>query len=764
MKDIKRLKMIIKGAVQGVGFRPFIYRLATELNLKGWVNNSASGVFIEVEGTRTILEQFLSRIPKEKPPISQINTIETSWLNPINYKTFEIRHSSSGEKTAIILPDLATCSDCLQEIFDPNNRRYLYPFTNCTNCGPRYTIIEELPYDRPQTTMKSFTMCKECQEEYENPLNRRFHAQPNACPKCGPKLQLWNKQGQVLASENNALEKSIKALKAGKILAIKGLGGFQLIVNAENTEVVKQLRQHKHRPDKPFALMYASLEDIKVNCEVSDLEEQLLTSPQAPIVLVKRKKNSDNLSHNIAPNNPYLGVMLPSTPLHHLLLNKIDFPIVATSGNIASEPICIDNQEALQRLGNIADLFLVHNRPIIRPVDDSVVRVMGGREVIIRRARGYAPFPIQINDKLLNKYKQNNQSIPNILAVGGHLKNTVAILKENQVFISQHIGDLSTAEALKSFNQVMGSLKKLYEFEPDIIACDKHPDYVSSQYAKAQNLPLVTVQHHYAHTLSCMANNNLKPPVLGVAWDGTGYGENNTIWGGEFILITDKNYQRMAHFRTFKLPGGDQAVKDPRRIALSLLSDIFEDYNHLKLPFLETISSQELKLVKQMLSRNLNTPITSSLGRLFDGVAAMIGICEKISFEGQGAINLEYAIDDTRSDETYSYQIIGLDYPLVIDWELIIKGIVEDILQNLSHQEIATKFHNTLVEIIIDVAKKSQETNILLTGGCFQNKYLTERTILRLKQEKLNPFWHKNVPPNDGGIALGQIIATIIHQ
>ncbi|MDJ0509474.1 MAG: carbamoyltransferase HypF [Crocosphaera sp.] len=764
MKDIKRLKIIIKGAVQGVGFRPFIYRLATELNLKGWVNNSASGVFIEVEATRTILEQFLSRIPQEKPPISQINTIETSWLNPVNYTNFEIRHSSSGDKTAIILPDLATCYDCLQEIFDPNNRRYLYPFTNCTNCGPRYTIIEELPYDRPKTSMKEFTMCKECQEEYENPLNRRFHAQPNACPKCGPKLQLWNPKGEVLATENNALEESITALKAGNILAVKGLGGFQLIVDARNNQAVKQLRQRKHRPDKPFALMYASLDDIKVDCKVSDLEQQLLTSPQAPIVLIKRNKNSDHLSPNIAPNNPYLGVMLPSTPLHHLLLHKIDFPIVATSGNIASEPICIDNEEALQRLGNIADLFLVHNRSIIRPVDDSVVRVMGGREMIIRRARGYAPFPIQIDEQLLSKYKQNSQSIPNILAVGGHLKNTVAILKNNQVFISQHIGDLSTVEALKSFNQVMDSLKQLYEFEPDIIVCDKHPDYVSSQYAKAQNLPLFTVQHHYAHTLSCMANNNLKPPVLGVAWDGTGYGDNNTIWGGEFILIADNNYQRIAHFKPFKLPGGEQAVKDPRRIALSLLYAVFEDYNSLKLPFLETISSKELNLVKQMLSRNLNTPLTSSVGRFFDGVAAMIGICEKISFEGQGAINLEYAINDVNIQANYPYEIIELDYPLVIDWELIIKGIIEDILQNLSHQEIATKFHNTLVEIIIDVAQKTKENNILLTGGCFQNKYLTERTILRLKQEKLHPFWHKNVPPNDGGIALGQIIASIIEK
>lgn len=759
MNQLKRLKIIIQGAVQGVGFRPFVYRLATELNLKGWVNNSASGVFIEVEGEQTRLQDFLARIPQEKPTISQINTLETTWLDPINYTNFEIRHSSSGEKTAIVLPDLSTCSDCLQEIFDPNNRRYLYPFTNCTNCGPRYTIIEKLPYDRPHTTMKAFTMCERCQEEYENPLDRRFHAQPNACPICGPRLELWNDKGDILANDNSALTLSIDALKKGKILALKGLGGFQLMVDARNTEAVTQLRQRKHRPHKPFALMYASVEAIKNDCEVNDLEETILTSPQAPIILLKRR-NNDHLSVEIAPNNPYLGVMLPSTPLHHLLLKNLDFSIVATSGNLASEPICIDEIEALSRLKQIADLFLVHNRPIIRPVDDSVVRVMGEREMILRRARGYAPFPIQIHDKSPRK----NKDIPNILAVGGHLKNTIAILKKNQVFISQHIGDLSTAEALKSFNQVMESLEKLYDFEPEMIVCDAHPDYVSSQYAKTQNLPLMTVQHHYAHVLSCLTNNNLNSPVLGVAWDGTGYGDDNTIWGGEFLLVNDNNYERIAYFRPFKLPGSNQAVKDPRRIALSLLSEVLEEKEQKKLPFLETISTKELNLVKQMLSRNLNTPLTSSVGRLFDGVAALIGICQNISFEGQGAMALEYAINGLEITESYPYEIKGSVYPLVIDWELMIKSIIEDKVNHISHQKIAAKFHNTLVEMIINIAQKSQQKNILLTGGCFQNKYLTERAILRLKQANFTPFWHNNIPPNDGGIALGQIMAAILSR
>ncbi|MDJ0583178.1 carbamoyltransferase HypF [Crocosphaera sp.] len=772
MSQLKRLKIIIQGAVQGVGFRPFIYRLATELNLKGWVNNSAAGVFIEVEGNETILKHFLSRIDSEKPPISQINSLETTWLETVNYTNFEIRHSSGGEKKAIVLPDLATCTACLQEIFDPNNRRYLYPFTNCTNCGPRYTIIEELPYDRLHTTMKNFTMCESCQAEYENPLDRRFHAQPNACPVCGPKSELWDEKGEILGNENDALNLTINALKEGKIVALKGLGGFQLIVDARNSESIQQLRQRKYRPHKPFALMYSSLEEIKTYCEINDLEGQLLTSPQAPIVLLKRKKSSpylqndfrDNLSPNIAPNNPYLGVMLPSTPLHHLLLHQLDFPIVATSGNLASEPICIDEKEALKRLKNIADLFLVHNRPIIRPVDDSVVRVIAGREMIIRRARGYAPFPITINTQ--NK----DDNFPNILAVGGHLKNTVAILKKNQVFISQHIGDLSTPEALKSFNQVMDSLKGLYDFEPEIIVCDAHPDYVSSQYAKAQNLPVITVQHHYAHILACLANNpslmkefNLNTAVLGVAWDGTGYGDDNTIWGGEFLLVSNKKYERIAHFRPFKLPGGTQAVKDPRRIAISILFEVLGENETIKLPFLETMATKELNIIKQMLSRSLNTPITSSVGRLFDAVAAMIGICENISFEGQAGIALEHAINDLKIDESYPYQITGLTYPLVIDWQLMIESIIEDILQKKLHQEIAAKFHNTLVEIMIDIAQRSQQKNIILTGGCFQNKYLSERAILRLKQEKFTPFWHNNIPPNDGGIALGQIIAGILQ-
>ncbi len=749
----KRLKLLIRGAVQGVGFRPFLYRLATELNLTGWVNNSASGVFIEVEGESNILEIFRERVQTENPPRSQIQSIETTWLDLTGYSTFEIRHSVSGEKTAIVLPDIATCPNCLQDIFDPQNRRYHYPFTNCTNCGPRYTIIEALPYDRPHTTMKEFVMCVECQQEYENPKERRFHAQPNACPCCGPQLALWHSQGEVLATQELALETAIQALKDGKIVAIKGLGGFHLMVDASNPTAVRQLRQRKNRPHKPFALMYPGLELIKTHCHVSPLEEELLTSPEAPIVLLKRKSAHLSLWESIAPDNPYWGIMLPYTPLHHLLLSALNFPLVATSGNLSDEPICIDEEEAIQRLGKIADLFLVHDRPIVRPVDDSVVRVMGGREMILRRARGYAPFPITLPPS------QVPTSPPPILAVGGHLKNTVALLRGDQVFISQHIGDLSNRDALGAFHQIMASLKGLYDFEPKMIACDAHPDYLSSQFAQTQGLPVIKVQHHYAHVLACMAEHGLTAPVLGVAWDGTGYGEDGTIWGGEFLLITDDGFQRIAHFRPFPLPGGHRAVKEPKRIALGLLYEVFESFEGWEtLPLFDEFSPQELNLVEQMLSRNLNAPLTSSVGRLFDGVASLLGICQHTSFEAQGAIALEYKALESQTTQVYPYQIRETTFPMIIDWELMIKGVLDDIESHLTVEEISAKFHHTLVDIIIKISQKCGEQNVILTGGCFQNKYLTERAIQRLNQENLTPIWHQKIPPNDGGIAVGQII------
>ncbi|MCX8103930.1 MAG: carbamoyltransferase HypF, partial [Candidatus Bipolaricaulota bacterium] len=566
-EQMARLKIAIHGAVQGVGFRPFVYRLAIELKLTGWVLNSAQGVFIEAEGTKEQLEEFVRRLERDKPPRAFLQSLEASWLDPVGYTAFEIRHSDeSGQKIAFILPDIATCPDCWREIFDPNNRRYRYPFTNCTNCGPRFSIIEALPYDRPNTTMKIFRMCPDCQAEYENPLDRRFHAQPNACPQCGPHLELWDAKGTVLAQHDDALCQAAEAIRVGQIIAVKGLGGFHLICDARNDDAVQELRRRKHREEKPFALMYPSLELVQAHCEVSPLEERALTSPEAPIVLMRRRE-SVQIASSVAPRNPYLGIMLPYTPLHHLLMAELGFPVVATSGNLSDEPICTDEHEALIRLKEIADLFLVHNRPIARHVDDSIVRIVGSQELVLRRARGFAPLPITLR----------NPERRTVLAVGAHLKNTVALAVGSTVFISQHIGDLETAEAFGAFQRVIQDFERLYDAQPSVIAHDLHPDYLSTQYAQGRKPRTVGVQHHYAHVLACMAENELDSSVLGVSWDGTGYGLDGTIWGGEFLRATRESFTRVAHLRTFRLPGGERAIQEPRRSALGVLYELFGD-------------------------------------------------------------------------------------------------------------------------------------------------------------------------------------------
>ena len=580
---MSRLHLEIHGAVQGVGFRPFIHRLATSLNLYGWINNSVQGVTVEIEGDLYQLREFMTRMEREKPPQSFIQSLESTYLDPVGYKSFEIRESShSGKLTTLVLPDIATCNDCLEEIFDPQNHRYLYPFTNCTNCGPRFSIIEALPYDRHKTTMKMFQMCDKCRAEYEDPTNRRFHAQPNACPECGPHLELWDGAGKGLSSHNQALLDTAKAIREGSIIGVKGLGGFHLMVDATNQEAVQELRKRKRREEKPFALMYPSLNLIKSHCEISPLEERLLISPESPIVLLKEKSGSnEHIAEAVAPGNPYLGIMLPYTPLHHILMTELNSPVVATSGNISDEPICIDEHEAPERLGEIADFFLVHNRPIARHVDDSIVRIVLDREIVMRRARGYAPLPISIKKK-----------IPSILAVGAHLKNTIALSVENQIFVSQHIGDLETDAAFHAFQNVIQSFEQLYDSKPELVVCDAHPDYLSTQYAQTLNLPIQTVQHHYAHVSACMLENELEPPLLGVSWDGTGYGSDNTVWGGEFFLVSQDHYERIAHFRPFPLPGGELAIKEPRRSATGLLQEMYGDLADMKLPPFKSFSEK----------------------------------------------------------------------------------------------------------------------------------------------------------------------------
>jgi hydrogenase maturation protein HypF len=880
-----RLKLTVRGAVQGVGFRPFVFRLATGLGLAGWVNNSPQGVFIEAEGPRAELEKFLLRLETEKPPRSFIQSLEALWLDPAGCTAFEIRPSETGgNKTALVLPDIATCPDCLREIFDPKNRRHRYPFTNCTNCGPRFSIIESLPYDRANTSMKAFTMCPQCQAEYDDPHNRRFHAQPNACPVCGPHLELWE-GGRVCENAESprshergygALLAATKAIREGKIVAVKGLGGFHLMADAHNDKTVHLLRERKQREEKPLALMFPSLESVKIECEVSLLEERLLRSPEAPIVLLRRlvrphpgpfpqerenqppffresttadnstvvgqigphngcslspgerararagvEQNCSLVAPSIAPKNPYLGAMLPYTPLHHLLMAELGFPVVATSGNLSDEPICTDEREALERLGDIADVFLVHNRPIVRHVDDSIVRVMLDRELVLRRARGYAPLPIQLRNadcgmRIAARGDARPTKTPKseiVLAVGAHLKNAVALSVGHQVFISQHIGDLETEQAHSAFRRIIADFEKLYEVRPQIIAADLHPDYLSTKFANelegraGSPLPAadgaqrtarptkISVQHHIAHVLSCMAENEIAPPALGVSWDGTGYGLDGTVWGGEFFLVTNERIERIAHLRPFRLPGGDKAVKEPRRTALGLLHEISGEkiFKQKKLAPVAAFSSAELAVLKTMLAKKLNSPVTTSMGRLFDAVASLINLRQQIRFEGQAAMELEFALDGVETDETYELQLVESALqssagvapaaslrdagrnknpssraggtpalPLyVLDWSLMIEEVLTDVNDGIPAGVISARFHNALVEGIVAVAKHAGQNRVVLSGGCFQNRYLTEHAVRRLQAEGFRPYWHQRVPPNDGGIALGQVVAAL---
>jgi hydrogenase maturation protein HypF len=785
----ERLKMIVRGAVQGVGFRPFVYRLATELKLNGCVSNTAQGVFIEVEGRRNFLEQFQRRIQTEKPPHAIVQSIKSSFLDAIGYDAFEICESEErGDKTAFILPDITTCVDCLREILDPNDRRFRYPFTNCTNCGPRFSIVEALPYDRSNTSMKNFVMCDECEGEYHDPLNRRFHAQPNACPKCGPHLEFWSKDGAAIAMRDDALRIAANAVRAGQIVALKGLGGFQLIVDARNEAAVVRLRERKHREEKPFALMYPSLAAVRADCDVSELEERLLLSPESPIVLVERARRARRtdglpqlrdpyqLAESIAPGNPNLGVMLPYSPLHYLLTRELNFPIVATSGNLSDEPICTDEHEALHRLRGIADVFLVHNRPIARHVDDSVVRVMCGREMMLRRARGYAPLPIAVGRLCSPERFRGSQRRSTILAVGAHLKNTVALKIDDNIFVSQHIGDLETKEAYAAFGRNCADLPRLYDANIDVVTCDMHPDYLSTKHARdfqgaAVSSPpgrdsavwkpprLEVVQHHWAHVAACMAENQIEAPALGVVWDGTGYGLDGTIWGGEFLLAKgDGTFERVAHFRQFGLPGGDRAIKEPRRSALGLLYEIFGKHAWDLTQRTADLSEKEKSLLGQMLEKQINAPLTSSAGRLFDAVASLIGLRQRASFEGQAAMELEFA---RRLDmrDAYSFRIEQAR-PMKVDWGPMICELLADVGRKESNRVISAKFHNALAEMIVVVAKKIGEQNVVLTGGCFQNRCLTECAVARLREEKFTPYWHERIPPNDGGIALGQAIVA----
>lgn len=759
-----RKQIRVSGIVQGVGFRPFVYHLAHTLDIKGYVLNTSEGVLIEVEGPDPVLARFLHRLTNEPPSLAHIEGVSVSELEPVGYGRFLIRDSmeKSGSIT-FVSPDVGTCDECWRECSDPHSRRYGYPFTNCTNCGPRYTIIQDVPYDRPMTTMAAFHMCAACQAEYEDPANRRFHAQPNACPACGPTLALV-RGAAVLPDDhllfnagrpNLAIIRDVRRLlREGNIVAIKGLGGFHLACDAENDQAVQRLRTRKRRSDKPFALMARDLRAVERFCVVSEADRRALVSVRRPIVILPRRPVTP-LSAAVAPGNKTLGVMLPYTPLHYLLFGDCpDSPpafnaLVMTSGNISEEPIVISNGEAWRHLRSIADWFLFHNRDIYTRVDDSVVRSFRGKERALRRARGYTPHPIDLGTPLRE-----------ILACGAELKSTFCLTRDRYAFVSQHLGDLANYETLVFFQETLGRLRKLFGIAPEVVAHDLHPLYLSTRFAlECDDREKIGVQHHHAHIASCMAENRLQGKVIGVAFDGTGYGADGQIWGGEFLVTDFAGFERRAHLRYVALPGGDTAIREPWRLALSYLWDTFgAQSDSLDLPLQQHIAPQRRALVQAMVTRGINTVQTSSCGRLFDAAAALLGVRQEITFEGQAAIELEMTALEGLGG-SYPFEIEPSE-PWQIDMRPTIDRIVRELRQGGQPPSMAAKFHNTIAAVIVEVCRRLREcerlNRVCLSGGTFQNVLLLKRTVAGLRRYGFEVFLHAQVPPNDGGIALGQ--------
>jgi hydrogenase maturation protein HypF len=744
-----RLRLDVSGLVQGVGFRPYVYRLAEELALSGWVRNGPSGVHIEVEGERAPLDRFRERLPREAPPLAAVQGVTSTWLPPEGSQRFEIRESArSGDRTAPVLADVAPCDACLREMADPQDRRHGYPFVNCTHCGPRASIVRALPYDRPHTTMAGFALCPDCQREYDDPGDRRFHAQPIACPACGPRLAYWMPDGKELASGGEALELAAQALTGGQILALKGVGGFQLLVDARDARAVARLRARKRREEKPFALLVGTLAQARGVVETTAEAEEALGGPGAPIVLLPRRAGA-GIAENVAPRNPRLGVMLPASPLHHLLTRQVPFPLVATSGNLTDEPICTDEREALARLQGIADGLLVHDRPIARHLDDSVGMVAAGAFRITRRARGFAPLPVLLPEP-----------VPPILAVGAHLKSAVALSIDRRVLLGPHIGDLDTPEALAAFERACEDMVGLYGVVPEAIAHDLHPDHASTQWARQAGLPTVAVQHHHAHLAACLAENGARGEALGVIWDGTGLGTDGTIWGGEFLLGSAAGYRRVAHLKPFRLPGGDAAAREPRRTALALLHAVSGEWGLTAhdLPPLQDLSGQQRRILATMLAQGTHAPLTTSAGRLFDGVAALLGLRMRATYEGQAAMEVEAAAGSLPAG--------GYPVPLVpgpegtvgtLDWSPAIEALVHDVRRGAATAEMAARFHEGLANGILAVARAAGVPQVALSGGCFQNRRLLESTAARLTGAGFTVLLHRHVPPGDGGVALGQV-------
>ncbi len=749
-------KIEVKGIVQGVGFRPFIFNLANRYQLKGWVKNTSKGVIIEVDGEDEVIDAFLENISSSPPPLAHIDTITNSVISPNGYTTFQIIESESipGEFVPIS-PDMAICDDCRHELFDPSNPRYRYPFINCTNCGPRFTIIKDIPYDRSSTTMADFPMCAYCKEEYENPTNRRFHAQPVACPVCGPHIWLEIDKKEI-ATHEAALQQARQMLHDGKILAIKGLGGFHLACDARNEKTVRTLRERKRRTDKPFAVMIFDSTIATRYCNLSASELALLELKEKPIVLALKAPQS-SISDLVAPGNNRIGVMLPYTPLHLLLLEpQADFPevLVMTSANISEEPIAYTNEDAFTRLEDITDGFLMHNRDIHMRVDDSVLSEFRGQPYLARRARGFAPQPISLP-----------VSAPMLLAVGAELKNTFCLSKDHYAFLSHHIGDLENAETLKSFEEAISHYENIFRVKPSAIACDLHPDYLSSQYANEracrEEIPLYEIQHHHAHLAACLADNgwNAQEPVIGAIFDGTGLGTDGAIWGGEFLLGNYAGFERKFHLFYVPQPGGDTATRNPAKMALAHLWNAGIPWEEDIAP-LQYLNGEEKSILLKQLEKSINTPLTSSMGRLFDAVSALIGIRQAVNYEAQAAIELEARCAENE-DGTYPFSI-NAD---TIDPTPLWIALLHDLHNGVSREHMAARFHNAIADLVLMVSERIREetgvNTIVLSGGVWQNKVLLTRSVGRLENAGFNVLWHKNVPTNDGGIALGQIMIAM---
>lgn len=748
---IKRARYLFTGVVQGVGFRPFIYRLAVRHGLAGFVQNRPDGVLVEVEGTAPAIDTFFPRISYELPPLANITGVVSSEITVTGDTEFKIIVSDNeGRRDVHITPDSAVCVNCLKELFDPADRRYRYPFINCTNCGPRLTIINDIPYDRVHTSMDCFPLCSQCRAEYENPSDRRFHAEPNACHVCGPKLELRDAEGKIIACDD-PLRKAVELISAGNVLAIKGLGGFHLCVDATSDEAVKKLRSRKYREEKPLAIMVRDVEQARLIAEVNHEEKTLLSSVQRPIVLLK-KKNNVLISSFVAPNVPNLGIMLPYAPLHYLLLENKFLALIMTSANKIDEPICISNREAQSRLKGIADYFLVHNRDILVRCDDSIAFVTGEKSKLMRRSRGYAPRPLVLKE-----------SFPAVLALGPQLKTTQCILKDNFAFLSPHIGDMETPQARDFFHESLALMKRITQSDPQIIACDYHPAYYSTHVAQELNAArIVQVQHHHAHIVSCMAENQIEGDVIGLAMDGTGFGLDGNAWGGEFLIANTTQFRRFGHLQYFVLPGGEKAIHEPWRIGVSLLREAYgQAWPEIASRLNFAPDQTDFVLLDKIMATRLNSPLSSGLGRLFDGVAAIMGLRRKVSFEGQAAMELEAKAQ--LAGVVLPFEILrNQDKSYILDISTAIRAIVENKFNGKSIGEIASAFHATLTAAFaamsLEMRKATGINRVALSGGCFQNRILLEGTLTELKRKNFEVYYHSQVPANDGGVSLGQAV------